>query len=213
MNSIFFLVREIWSGKSVTRAFLNRRLSAENLSGVTVDIGGGNKDMKFLRSIKNAEIVSFSNLDTKAGHHIDFETDRLPYDDRSQDNVLCFNVLEHIYNYKHLITELFRIKNDNGRIVGFVPFLMWYHPDHSDYFRYTHEALEKIFTECGASKIIIEPIHYGPFMAATHMVLLSFPRILRPLFFLSNYMLDAIYVWLRPSAAERYVLGYYFILK
>ncbi len=210
--SFLFVFRSIASGKSVTRSLLNDRLRQEELVGLTIDIGGG-KDATYLPSMPKASRVEFSTFDVKAGALINFETDPLPSADGVYDTVLFLNVMEHIFNHQHLANEVVRIVKPGGKVIGFVPFLMWYHPDHHDYFRYTHEALEKIFTAAGVSKIHVEPIAYGPFTAAAQMITQSFPAILAPVTFTLFYAMDCVYLRLRPSRGRNFALGYFFVLK
>ncbi len=208
----WYCVKEISRQKSVTRALLNDRLRHETLRGVTIDIGGG-KDASYLPSITKAADVVFTTFDVKAGAHINFETDALPAASNVYDTVLFLNVMEHIFNHQHLAQEVVRITKVGGTVIGFVPFLMWYHPDHHDYFRYTDEALQKIFTAAGATKITIEPIAHGPFTAAAQMITQSFPRLLQPVVFTLFYGMDSLYLWLRPKRGRNFALGYYFVLK
>ena len=207
-----YLCSEIWKGKSVVRAFYNERLRHDTLSGKVIDIGGG-KNADYLSFMSRSEDSTFETFDKKAGNEIDFEVDRLPADDEAYDTVLFLNVMEHIYNYQHIMSEVLRITKSGGTLIGIVPFLMWYHPDPSDYFRYTHEALEKIFTECGVKKFTIEGLARGPFAAASQMIIQSIPHITRVPIFAFFYGLDSIFLSLRPNNGSRYVLGYYFKIQ
>jgi SAM-dependent methyltransferase len=179
---------------------------------VTIDIGGG-RDASYLPSMPKATDVVFTTFDVKAGAQINFETDALPAMSNTYDTVLFLNVLEHIFNHQHLVNEVVRVTKPGGTIIGFVPFLMWYHPDHHDYFRYTDEALEKIFTTAGVTKISIEPIAYGPFIAAAQMISQSFPRFLQPITFTIFYVVDSAFLWWRPKRGQNFALGYFFVLK
>jgi len=203
--------KEIISGKSVTRAYLNVRLTRECLSGRTIDIGGGHGS-DYIKFMQQQREVIFETFDVKAGALIDFEKDALGAADGSYDTVLFLNVMEHIFNHQHIANEVVRIVKPGGQVIGFVPFLMWYHPDHRDFFRYTHEALQIIFERAGATNIKIEPIARGPFTAAAHMILQSFPRVLRPVVFLPFYCLDVIFSHLRPNRTSPFALGYFFIM-
>ena len=211
MRNFLFLCKEISVGKSVTRAFYNLRLKQDSLEGVVLDIGGG-KNSDYLNFMPRAENVTFLTLDVKAGAVVDFEKDRLPVEDATADTVLFLNVMEHIYNHKHILSEVYRITKPGGQLIGVVPFLMWYHPDYKDYFRYTHEALERIFSECGITNYTIVPLARGPFTAAAQMLMQSLPMITRLPIFLCFHGLDAIFLWLRPKNGARYILGYYFTI-
>lgn len=205
------ILAAIWAKKSVLRAYFNQRLAMESLTGKTIDIGGG-RDADYISFMTRTSDVSFETFDMKAGAMIDFETDRLPAADGVYDTVLFLNVMEHIFNHQHIANEVVRITKSGGKIIGFVPFLMWYHPDHRDFFRYTHEALQVIFTNAGASKIEITPIAPGPFTAAAHMIVQSFPRVLRPIVFAPFYALDVVFRTARPGRNEVFALGYFFKL-
>lgn len=211
MNDFIFLCKEIWKGKSITRSYLNLRLSKETLKGKTIDIGGG-KDPDYIVCMKRQE-VELVNFDMKTGAAVDFETDTLPALDGTYDTVLFLNVLEHIFNHQHIANELVRILKPEGTLIGFVPFLMWYHPDHRDFFRYTDEALSIIFSKADAAKIQIAPISKGPFTAALQMISAWLPRPLTVLLFIPTYAIDTLFQKLRPVHAKRYALGYYFTLS
>lgn len=208
-----FICSELWKGKSVLRAYLNLRLKEETLKGKTIDIGGG-KNADYLSFMKSGDQVTFETFDIKAGQKdVDFETDRLPAEDGAYNTVLFLNVMEHIYNHQHIANEVVRIVKSGGQLIGFVPFLMWYHPDHSDFFRYTHEAIEKIFSMENITNLKIEIVGGGPFLAASHMVLQSFPRVLRVPIFTVHSILDFLYIKMKGKHARPYALGYTFILQ
>ncbi|MES2966727.1 MAG: methyltransferase domain-containing protein [Patescibacteria group bacterium] len=203
------LLSSLWSGKSVTRGLLDYRLAQETLKGKVIDIGGGTNPayIGFMKKEEGAVVQSF---DVKIGAITDFETDVLPAATDNFDSVLFLNVMEHIFNHQHIANEVVRIVKPGGQLIGFVPFLMWYHPDHKDFFRYTHEALEIIFNKAGAKKIKIESIAYGPFTAAAHIILLSFPRILRAPLYVLFFIADWMYLKFRPGQGSKFALGYFF---
>jgi SAM-dependent methyltransferase len=207
-----YLISEIWKNKSVTRSFLNLRLRQDSLLGKVIDIGGG-KNADYIDFMHRCKETTFETFDIKAGAEIDFEKDQLPSANGMYDTVLFLNVMEHIYNYRHIMSEVIRITKPGGKVIGFVPFLMWYHPDHSDYFRYTDEALEKIFIECGVNNFKIEGLSRGPFIAASQMIMQSLPRIVRVPVFAFSYGLDSLFLFLRPGHGSKYVLGYYFVIE
>jgi SAM-dependent methyltransferase len=144
---------------------------------------------------------------------IDFETDKLPYADASIDTVILNNVLEHIYNHNHLVKEINRILKKDGTFVGFVPFIIQYHPDPHDYFRYTKEALERIFSDARFTNIRIQAVGMGPIMANFNSIMLYMPRITRCLLFPFYLLVAQSTVALSPVLLERYPLGFTFIMN
>ena len=63
-------------------------------------------------------------FDQKVGAVMDFEKDAFPHKDATFDRVLVLNVLEHVFNYNHLISEMKRVLKDGGTLIGFTPFLV-----------------------------------------------------------------------------------------
>ncbi len=211
MYRFYFILKQVVKGKSITRAFLNERLLAETLSGKTIDIGGGAGNA-YLAFMDSSDSTHFTTFDLRNGDMVDFESEPLPSEDGVFDTVLFLNVMEHIFNYQHIANEVVRITKPGGQVLGFVPFLMWYHPDHKDFFRYTHEALEKIFQATGAASIKIEPIEKGLFTAAFHIKALAFPLFLRVPLFSFAYVVDSFIGLFKKERGPKYVLGYFFKL-
>ncbi len=201
------IFREIWQGKSVARAYMNAYLCEVRFEGTILDIGGG-RDTKYLSF--HPDVLRVETLDAKAGHEVDFEKDRLPFADASYDSVLLFNVLEHVFNYRHLIAETKRALRAGGTLHGFVPFLIKYHPDPHDYFRYTKETLLRLLREEGYADIKVTEVGGGPFIAAAHQIVQVFPRILRIPIFFYLLVLDKALCYIRPKNHEFFPLGYYF---
>ena len=213
MNDFLFLLKEVASRKSLLRATLNYRLKEEFLEGRILDLGSGGDD-RYSTFIPRSKDSVYELFDVKKGEvQVDFESDRLPYETGTYDTILLLNVLEHIFNYSHLLTEVKRIKKSDGVLVGYVPFLHWYHADPHDYFRYTHESLEKILKNAGYTEVTIEKIYRGPYTTAFQMIHPTLPVFLRPFIFAPLYACDVLFKKLRPKGAKRYVFGYYFRAK
>lgn len=206
------IVKEIFKGKTLIRTLMNLELKNYTLSGQVLDIGGGNNP-SYLRFFKKTDDLQFTSIDLAADKKIDLENESLPYEANSADQILLFNILEHIYNHKFLVNEAFRVLKTTGQVIGFVPFLVNYHPDPHDYFRYTQESLERIFNEAGFSNIKIKSIGGGPWFIGYDIVMSYFPRILRLLVWPVYWLLDKIFLLIRPALAQKFVLGYFFTLE
>ena len=222
----FKLGEETLKGKGLGRSLVNFKLLEKNilLSGKILDLGGrelywvkgqprGGSYMRFLKFGKVKILRLDIDDEIRPDYEIDFEKDVLPFEDNSIDNVLAFNLFEHIYNYKFLAKEIFRVLKLGGQVLGSVPFLVRIHPDPEDFFRYSNQALERIFKESGFKKIEIECVGAGPFINGYSQIEFIFPRICR--FFLSyvSIFLDKIFLKLKPSLRERFPLSYIFILR
>ena len=151
---------------SPIRLIHNYFLMGKKIQGTTIDLGAGegsNTSYYEFLDCKDAKIERsdfFKSSDVK----IDLEN-KLDLEDQCCDNVILFNTLEHIENYKNLLSEIKRILRTNGRLEIFVPFLVAYHPDPKDFFRPTHFYLEKLLT---AQNFAIETnlIGVGAFITA-----------------------------------------------
>ena len=188
---------------------MNRALSAYTITGRVVDIGGG-RSPDYFEYLKKEKFTSIELVDFSFSR-IDFEKDALPFADASVDTVLCMNTLEHVYNYRFLTAQMYRVLKKDGKLIGFVPFLINYHPDPHDFFRYTKESLTKIFIEAGFADISIRSVGGGSFLVNYNMIMLSLPKVLRVLMFPCYLILDRLFLKFRPKAAERYPLGYVFV--
>jgi SAM-dependent methyltransferase len=201
-------LRCLWAGQTLLRIRMNEGFSDYTLRGVVVDVGGG-RSPDYFSYFKDNGVASITAIDQSLGD-IDFEKDSLPYQEASVDMIVCANVLEHVYRYDFLVGEMYRILALGGTLTGFVPFLLQYHPDPHDYFRYTKEALVKIFTEAGFKAVTIRSIGGGPLMVNFNNIVLSVPRIVRPFLYCLYAGFDSIFLFLRPDAQERCPLGYIF---
>ena len=74
----------------------------------------------------------------------------LPVEDGTFDLVLCSQVLEHCNDPALGIRELFRATAPGGRVLASTHGVMPYHPAPTDFWRWTHAGLAKLFWDNGA---------------------------------------------------------------
>ena len=135
-------------GKSPIRTLHNFFLKDLNIKGLTLDLGSG-KNASYFNFLKTeGSSITTVDLFNESEMKIDLEK-KLNLEHNKYDTIILFNVLEHIYNYKTLISEIYKILKINGKLEIFVPFLIGYHPDPNDVFRPTHNYLMKILSEYG----------------------------------------------------------------
>ena len=201
-------LKHLYRGQSYARIEMNKALRCETLLGRTLDIGGG-RNPDYFSYLQKDENVSVEAVDGLLST-IDLEKDALPYEQGSMDTVLMCNILEHIYNHQFLLGEANRVLKVGGGLVGFVPFWVAYHPDPHDYFRYTDEALTRMLGDVGFEQIRIRAVGKGPILANFNTIVLSIPKLLRPLMFIPYAFLDLLFVTMRPKSAKRNPLGFIF---
>lgn len=121
--------------------------------GRLVDLGCGRVPMYlFYRDL--AETVTCVDWALSAHNqiHIDVFQDLnepLSLPDSCADTVVLTSVLEHIYNPRALLGEIYRILAPEGTLILNVPFYYWLHEMPHDYYRYTIFALRRMLTDCG----------------------------------------------------------------
>lgn len=204
-------LQKLLAGQTLLRILMNTALSKETIRGKVVDIGGG-RSPDYFSYLHTEPGTKVEASDISLGP-IDFEVDALPYESSSIETVIMCNILEHIYNHMHLLRETRRIMRPGAGLIGFVPFWVGYHPDPHDYFRYTHEALEKMLTEAGFENITVSRIGKGPIAANFNTIVLSLPRVVRPIVYIPYALFDRLFLMLRPASAIRNPLGYLFTAK
>ena len=212
------LVKETLRGKSLPRILINNRMKkTSKIGGKILDLASGKIQPSYYRFLdidKKAKIIS---IDISDEREPDIKADLeelFPFKDKEFDNIFCFNLLEHIFNYENLTGESFRILKDNGKFIGTVPFLGSVHADPDDYFIYTESTLRRIFRRAGFKDVKIEALGYGPFAVGYYMIAFLFPKLIRiPLLFLVVF-LDKIIIKLNKRHGRgKYVLMYYFECK
>jgi SAM-dependent methyltransferase len=206
--------------KSVTRALMNSGLkNYSQIDGIVIDLGGGG-----LSSYK--KIINFSgqyiNMDASEDARptvVGNLEDKHPFPDDYADAILLFNVLEHVFNYEHVVREARRVINRNGRVIVFVPFLMPYHTFKTtsffidDYFRYTESSLIRIFMNNGFTNVKVKPVG-GLFLALANFgsYVLKY-RIFQAPFVALCFFVESVFKKIKPDSAQKYPVGYFLEAK
>lgn len=126
--------------------------------GKTVDLGAGNAKYKSIIKAHTSEYITF---DMVPGPHIDVVGDilNLPFESNTFDTVVSTQVLEHVTKPWVMVSEINRILKRDGIIILSAPFMIPYHADPHDYFRYTKEGMTGLFKDAGFN--VLECESYG----------------------------------------------------
>jgi SAM-dependent methyltransferase len=111
-----------------------------------LDVGCGQKPYEPLFTQYADAYVGVDPVDNPRAELKGFVED-LPVEDGSFDVVLCNQVLEHCDNPGKAVSELRRVTAPGGRVLASTHGVMAYHPSPTDYWRWTHAGLEKLFAE------------------------------------------------------------------
>lgn len=175
---------------SILRIKEDFELARIHLTGRVIDLGGhkGSSYFSLLNTEQPVEVANFDGMESGihktssgADHVFDFEK-TFPFIDASFDTILCINVMEHIYNFKNLVTESARILKQNGVMYVSVPFFFNIHGSPNDYFRYTKSALERLFADAGF-QVVVNELGDGPCSAVFQNFGGSIPTMFLKLFF------------------------------
>ena len=132
------------------------------------------------------------------------------------DNILIFNVLEHVYNCNNAVNELNNFLNDDGKIIGSTPFICRVHNAPKDYSRYTKDYLHTVFKNNGFKDIKVVALGFGP-MSACYQNLFDFIKffyIFTNIILIFCILIDSLLkIFMKTDPKELYPLAYFFVAK
>jgi SAM-dependent methyltransferase len=208
-KSIVHAYRELSKGRSILRLIHNFFLKKIIINAKTLDIGskGYYSAYEFIKKDNDCNVVFLDNYssDNKANLIKMNLEEKLLIENNTYDTIVLFNVIEHIENYKQLISETNRILKNNGKLELFVPFLFRYHEDPKDYVRLTHYYLKKIL-EKNNFKIELTLIGPGPFTVCMEIIskYLYF-TLVKTFFFILCVNIDKLIYFIKKNIFENYL--------
>ena len=125
---------------------------AIDYKGNMLDIGCGQKP--YLNLFDN--IVDYVGLEVEPDEYreknktADFYYDgvTLPFDNNSFDNIVCFQVLEHVEDYQSFLNEIVRVLKPRGNLMLSLPFIWPEHEMPYDFRRFNVNGLELELKKC-----------------------------------------------------------------
>lgn len=138
----------------IVRNGLYRAIREHSLKfeGSTLDVGCGQKPYEMLFS-KTTKYVGV-DVEISGHNHVDSKVDiyynglNLPFPDNAFDNIVCFEVLEHVKNPLALITEMSRVLRPKGYLLITTPFVYPEHETPFDFQRITRYQFLNYKTDC-----------------------------------------------------------------
>jgi SAM-dependent methyltransferase len=208
-KSIVHAYRELSKGRSILRLIHNFFLKKIIINSKTLDIGskGYYSAYEFIKKDNDCNVVFLDNYSSDNKENLikmNLE-EKLLIENNTYDTVVLFNVIEHIENYRQLISETNRILKNNGKLELFVPFLFRYHEDPKDYVRLTHYYLKKIL-EKNNFKIELTLIGPGPFTVCMEIIskYLYF-TLIKTFFFILCINFDKLIYFIKKNISENYL--------
>ncbi len=146
---------------SLFRETFYRALKHIELRGSVLDLGGS-RISGYHELFPGKPVFTVVNIDDYYGYDLKFDVeDPFPVADASYDHVLCLNLLEHVYDPKHVLRESFRVMKAGGLLVSITPFSMPVHGCPRDFYRYTDVTLKRMAEEIGFRVERVEPMGHG----------------------------------------------------
>ena len=115
------------------------------------DVGAGGR--RLTENVVTVDFIVAPGVDVAGDIH------KLPLLDNSVDCVICTGTLEHVRHPETAVRELRRILRPGGIVHIDTPFMQAYHPDPTDYWRFTLEGLRLL---CSEFEEIDAGVHIGP---------------------------------------------------
>jgi SAM-dependent methyltransferase len=203
--------------KTLWREMLYKELAALELNGEILDLGGSRKS-SYHELLKGNHKIHVANMDEDQGAELNFDLEqKFPLEDLMFDNLMCINVLEHIFDYQNVLSESHRILRQDGALVLAVPFLIQVHPSPRDHWRFSKETLYKIFEQAGFKDVEIQTIGTGVF-GATYQLKHNLYRtsLIQTTFKWSAKALDKVLSLIKKDSVfskKYYPLGYLVVAK
>ncbi len=176
-------------------------------SSSVLDIGGGEGFEKMLAPYKGwFKNINYRTFDAEEKYKPDILGDahNIPLANESEEAIISKSVLEHLYDPKKAVEEIFRVLKPGGKVLAYTHFIYPYHARrgvYKDYFRFTDEGLKYLFRQFSHLEL---KKHGGYFTALAFF----FPKHYRLRFFLDpvTYLLDKVFRTERRNTTAGYFI-------
>ncbi len=123
----------------------------KHIYGKTLDIGCGSKPYEKCFHSKEYIGLEIDTTINKAIKKVDvfYDGKKIPFENQSFDSVVCFQVLEHVFEPDEFLSEVNRILKPNGKFLITVPFVWDEHEQPFDYARYSSFGLKHLLNKHG----------------------------------------------------------------
>jgi len=218
LKKILNLIYLNFKGYSLLRSYQIIECQNLYLKGKSIEFGAyKNSKKNFCNFFKGRSNFKFSNIyNSKESNYIKLDlTKKLKLKKNEFDNVLIFNVLEHLHDTDIVFNETNRILKNKGFLIGSTPFIYQVHGAPNDYFRFTKDFYYKKLSK-KFKNIKVLSLGFGPFVSSFSLLNPYFKYLpfLKEIILLISFFLDSfLQVFIKTQLKEIYPIGFFFIIK
>ena len=175
LKNYFYIMKNTFKKKSLNRILQEVYSMEKTVDGSIIEFGaeaGSSKNFTNFVKLKDVKKIIYCDKFPKNKETIEEDLEnRLSFESDSIDNIIIFNVLEHVFNDKNAFLEMNRcLKKNSGNIIGSTPFIHRIHAAPNDYNRYTKQYFEKILNIANYKDAEVINLGFGPFTNAYCMI-------------------------------------------
>ena len=207
----------IFSKDSILRSLQSIEFKKIKLQGSCLELGA-NKDIyrNFLKPNSKNYVTIFSNIEKKNKAFLYLDLQKKINHNIKYDNVIAYNVLEHVYDIDIALKNINFLLKKNGRIYGSTPFIYRIHGAPDDYSRYSKSFIELKLKDNKFEDVNIKEIGLGPFLASFSLLRGYFkylPIIYNIILFLIVLIDKFLIFFLKNNPKIIFPIGYVFSAK
>ncbi len=207
-----------FKGYSLLRAYQIIECKNIYLKGKSIEFGAyKNQKKNFSNFFKGKSNFFYSNTYNHIGKNytkLDL-TKKLKVKKNEFNNVIIFNVLEHLHDTNIAFNEINKILKNSGFLIGSTPFIYQVHGAPNDYFRFTKDFYYKKLSK-KFKKLKVESLGFGPFVSSFSLIspYLKFLPIIKEIILVISFFLDLIIqAFVKTKLKEIYPIGFFFIIQ
>ena len=147
-----------WVSRNFWSTYHDSSIVRRELTALMVDLDDGDHALNVGsgESELHSRVV---NVDLDPSQHTDAVSDalKLPFGEGTFQLVLSQETIEHVTDPFRAVREMARVLEPDGVLYLQVPFVLGYHPDPEDYWRFTHSGVRRLIEQAGLSCERVEP--------------------------------------------------------
>jgi hypothetical protein len=210
-----FIHSLIFKKYSILRIMQISEIRKLRLKGSVLDVGSKKSISNVTNYLNTEEKINYADKFAKDPNDLTMDLEEIiETKDKVYKNVLLFNVLEHVFNFKNCLKNCYLILDNNGFFCGSTPFFYRIHGSPNDYFRYTEQSLIKVLEETGFKNTKVKVIGGGIFICFFSSIFPLSNRIplLSNILFIFCQILDGIILLFskKKNTKNIFPLGYFF---